>query len=160
MTTVEREYDLSQSTYGSDGGSSPLDGSGGQEEAESSGCMGPLIWALIIYGVAILLAIFIPGAGNFWGMVIGAESEGVNWVRESSEVRLLVFFIMLVLLSPADWWGALIAFLVGTILTIVGWWILPADVWGLPFPDWYLNNSVGIYWLLWIAALARSLARL
>ena len=160
MTTVEREYDLSQSTYGSDGGGSPLDGSGGREEAESSGCMGPLIWALIIYGVAILLAIFIPGAGNFWGMVIGAESEGVNWVRESSEVRLLVFFIMLVLLSPADWWGALIAFLVGTILTIVGWWILPADVWGLPFPDWYVNNSVGMYWLLWIAALARSLARL
>lgn len=109
--------------------------------------------------MAILLAIAVPGAGDFWGVVIGAESEGVNWVRESSDVRLLVFFSLLILLFWANWGGALAAFLVGTVLTIVGWWVLPPDVWGLQFPDWYRNNSVGMFWLLWIAALARSLIR-
>ena len=102
------------------------------------------MWAVVIYGVAIVLAIVIPGAGDFWGMVIGAESEGINWVQESSNARLLVFAAMLLLLSPAGWSGALISFLVGTVLTIIGWWLLPADVWGLPFPDWYVNNSVGM----------------
>ena len=131
MVTLEREYDFERSTYGSDGDGSSPDGSDGEESG--GGCIGEIIWALIIYGIAFVLAIVIPGAGNFWGMVIGAESEGVNWVRESSNVRLLVFAIML-LLSPAGWWGAFISFLVGTVLTIVGWWILPADVWGAALP--------------------------
>ena len=92
------------------------------------------MWAAVIYGVAIVLAIVIPGAGDFWGMVIGAESEGINWVQESSNARLLVFAAMLLLLSPAGWSGALISFLVGTVLTIIGWWVLPADVWGVALP--------------------------
>ena len=117
------------------------------------------MWALVIYGVAIVLAIVIPGAGEFWGMVIGTEGEGVNWVQESADVRLLVFGIALFLLAPAGWWGALIAFLVGTLLTIIGWWVLPVDVWGLRFPNWYVDNSIGMYWLLWIATLIRSLVR-
>ena len=159
MATLEREYDVSQATYGSDGDGGLTPEDSGNEEEDGGGCLGEIIWALIIYGVAIVLAIVVPGAGDFWGMVIGTESGGVNWVRESADVRLFVFAIMLLLLSPAGSFGACIAFLVGTLLTIVGWWVLPADVWGLSFPDWYLNNSVGMYWLLWIAALARSLAR-
>ena len=160
MAVVEREYDFEGSTYGSGGDGDPiLDGSGNSEREGGSGCITVIVWALVIYGSAIVLALVIPGAGDFWGMVIGAQGEGTNWVQASANVRLLVFAVSLLLLSPAGWWGALIAFLVGTVLTIVGWWILPADVWGLPFPDWYLNNSVGMYWLMWIATLARSLAR-
>ena len=159
MATVEREYDIERSIYTLDGDGSLRDGADGEEGGGGSGCIGDIIWALVIYGVAIVLAILIPGAGNFWGMVIGTESEGVNWVRESSNVRLLVFAGLLLLLSPAGWSGALVSFLAGTVLTIIGWWLLPADVWGLPFPDWYLNNSIGMYWLLWVATLARSLFR-
>ena len=160
MAVVEREYDFEGSTYGS-GGDVDLvpQGSGNAEQEGGSGWISGIVWALIIYGLAIVLALVIPGAGDFWGMVIGAEGEGINWVPASANVRLLVFAVLLLLLSPAGWWGALISFLVGTVLTIAGWWILPADVWGLPFPNWYLNNSVGMYWLLWIATLARSLAR-
>ena len=160
MGVVEREYDFEGSTYGS-GGDVDLvpQGSGNAEQEGGSGWISGIVWALIIYGLAIVLALVIPGAGDFWGMVIGAEGEGINWVPASANVRLLVFAVSLLLLSPAGWWGALISFLVGTVLTIAGWWILPADVWGLPFPNWYLNNSVGMYWLLWIATLARSLAR-
>ena len=160
MGVVEREYDFEGSTYGS-GGDVDLvpQGSGNAEQEGGSGWISGIVWALIIYGLAIVLALVIPGAGDFWGMVIGAEGEGINWVPASANVRLLVFAVLLLLLSPAGWWGALISFLVGTVLTIAGWWILPADVWGLPFPNWYLNNSVGMYWLLWIATLARSLAR-
>ena len=160
MAVVEREYDFEGSTYGS-GGDVDLvpQGSGNAEQEGGSGWISGIVWALIIYGLAVLLALVIPGAGDFWGMVIGAEGEGINWVPASANVRLLVFAVLLLLLSPAGWWGALISFLVGTVLTIAGWWILPADVWGLPFPNWYLNNSVGMYWLLWIATLARSLAR-
>ena len=160
MAIVEREYDFEQSNYrpDGDGGLTP-DGSGNADGEGGSGCIGEIMWAVVIYGVAIVLSIVIPGAGDFWGMVIGAESEGINWVQESSNARLLVFAAMLLLLSPAGWSGALISFLVGTLLTIIGWWLLPADVWGLPFPDWYVNNSVGMYWLLWIATLGRSLAR-
>lgn len=159
MATVEREYDFTQSTYGSGDGDFVPDGSEDAEEDSGSGCAGNVIWALVIYGVAIALAIVMPGAGDFWGVVIGTEREGINWVRESPNVRVFVFGILLLLLSPAGWWGALISFLVGTLLTIIGWWMLPVDVWGLPFPDWYLNNSVGMFWLLWVAALARSLIR-
>ena len=160
MAVVEREYDFEGSTYGS-GGDVDLvpQGSGNAEQEGGSGWISGIVWALIIYGLAVVLALVIPGAGDFWGMVIGAEGEGINWVPASANVRLLVFAVLLLLLSPAGWWGALISFLVGTVLTIAGWWILPADVWGLPFPNWYLNNSVGMYWLLWIATLARSLAR-
>lgn len=160
MAVVEREYDFEGSTYGSSGGGDPiLEGSDDGEQEGGSGCISGIVWALVIYGVAIVLAIVIPGAGDFWGMVIGAEREGINWVQESADVRLLVFAIMLMLLSPAGWWGALISFLVGTLLTIIGWWVLPVDVWGLPFPNWYIENSVGMYWLLWIATLGRSLVR-
>ena len=160
MAVVEREYDFEGSTYGSGSVGDPVpEGSGDAEQEGGSGCISGIIWALVIYGVAIVLAIVLPGAGDFWGMVIGSEMEGVNWVRESPDVRLLVFGIALLLLSPAGWWGALIPFLAGTFLTIIGWWALPDDVWGLAFPDWYLDNSVGMYWLLWIAALARSLVR-
>lgn len=160
MAVVEREYDFEGSTYGSGSGGDLLpEGSGDAEQEGGSGCVSGIVWALVIYGVAVVLAIIMPGAGDFWGMVIGLEREGVNWVRESADVRLLVFGIVLLLLSPAGWWGALISFLVGTVLTIIGWWGLPADVWGLPFPDWYLDNSAGMYWLLWIATLARSLVR-
>ena len=160
MAVVEREYDFEGSTYGSGSGGDLLpEGSGDAEQEGGSGCISGIVWALVIYGVDIVLAIVMPGAGDFWGMVIGLEREGVNWVRESADVRLLVFGIMLILLSPAGWWGALISFLVGTVLTIIGWWALPDDVWGLPFPDWYVDNSVGMYWLLWIATLARSLVR-
>ncbi len=158
MVTVEREYDFSDSTYGSGDGDYMPDGSDEGDEGRS-GCVGETVRAIVICGAAILLAIVLPGAGDFWGMVIGAESEGVNWVRESHEARLLVFAAMLLLLSPAGWWGALISFLLGTMLTVIGWWIVPDDVWGLPFPDWYINNSVGMYWLLWIASLARALFR-
>ena len=160
MAVVEREYDFEGSTYGSgSGGDSTPEGSGNAEQEGVSDCIGHLVWALVIYGVAIVLAIFIPGADDFWGMVIGLEREGVNWVRERPDVRLLVFGIMLVLLSPAGWWGALISFLVGTFLTIIAWWVLPTDVWGLRFPNWYFDNSVGMYWFLWIATLTRSLVR-
>ena len=160
MAVVEREYDFEGSTYGSgSGGDLILEGADDADQGGGSGCISGIVWALVIYGVAIVLAIVMPGAGDFWGMVIAAEREGVNWVQESADVRLLVFAIMLLLLSPAGWWGALIAFLAGTVLTIVGWWILPDDVWGLPFPDWYLDNSIGMYWLLWMATLARSLVR-
>ena len=159
MTTVEREYDIDGSTFDFGGDGSPLDGSGGDEGGSGSGCTGHLVWGLVIYGVAIVLAVVMPGAGDFWGVVIGLEREGVNWVRESADVRLLVFGILLLLLLPAGWWGSLIAFLIGTLLTIIGWWVLPVDVWGLPFPNWYIENSVGMYWFLWIATLARSLFR-
>ncbi len=160
MAVVEREYDFEGSTYGSSSGGDPIpDGFGDAEQEGGSGCVSGIIWALVIYGVAIVLAIVMPGAGDFWGMVIGSEREGINWVRESADVRLLVFAVMLLLLSPAGWWGALISFLAGTVLTIIGWWLLPGDVWGLSFPDWYVDNSVGMYWLLWIATLARSLVR-
>ena len=158
MANVEREYDPTESTYGYYSEDPPLDGGEGDGTGRS-GCMASLLWAVVFYGVAILFAILAPGAGDFWGVVIGAESEGINWVRESSDVRLLVFFTILALLFWAGWGGALAAFLVGTVLTIIGWWVLPTDVWGLPFPGWYVNNSVGMYWLLWIAALARSLIR-
>ena len=160
MVVVEREYDFEGSTYGS-GGDVDLvpQGSGSAEQEGGSGWISGIVWALIIYGLAIVLALVIPGAGDFWDMVIGAGGEGINWVPASANVRLLVFAVSLLLLSPAGWWGALISCLVGIVLTIAGWWILPADVWGLPFPNWYLNNSVGMYWLLWIATLARSLAR-
>ncbi len=160
MAVVEREYDFEGSTYGSGSGGDLLpEGSGDAEQEGGSGCISGIVWALVIYGVALVLAIIIPGAGDFWGVVVGSESEGINWVRESADVRLLVFAIMLLLLSPAGWWGALISFLAGTVLTIIGWWVLPGDVWGLRFPDWYIDNSVGMYWLLWIATLARSLVR-
>ena len=159
MATVEREYDIDRSTYDLGGDGPPLDGYGGEEDGTGSGCIGHLLWALVIYGVAVVLALVIPGAGDLWGMVIGSEREGVNWVQESANVRLLVFGIMLLLLSPAGWWGALISFLVGTLLTIIGWWVLPVDVWGLGFPNWYVDNSVGMYWFLWVATLARSLIR-
>lgn len=160
MTTVERQYDIDGSTFDFNADGSPLDGGSGDDGGGSgSGCIGHLVWGLVIYGVAIVLAIALPGAGDFWGMVIGAEREGINWVQESADVRLLVFAILLLLLLPAGWWGALISFLFGTLLTIIGWWVLPVDVWGLPFPNWYLDNSVGMYWFLWVATLARSLFR-
>ena len=160
MATVEREYDFDQSTYTLGGDGHDPSGEGENDDGSGSrGCVGQIILALIVYGLAILLAIFIPGADDFWGMVIGSEHEGIDWVRESSEVRLLVFAALLLALSPAGWRGALTAFLAGTVLTIIGWWIIPRDVWGLGFPDWYVNSSVGMYWLLWIAALGRSLAR-
>lgn len=160
MTTVERQYDIDGLTFDFDADGSPLDGGSGDDGGGGgSGCIGHLLWALAIYGVAIVLAIVLPGAGDLWGMVIGTEAEGVNWVQESADVRLLVFGIMLVLLSPAGWWGALISFLVGTFLTMIGWWVLPVDVWGLRFPNWYIDNSVGMYWFLWVATLARSLFR-
>ena len=92
MATLEREYDFEGSTFDFGGDSPPLDGSGGEEDG-GSGCIGHLLWALAIYGVAIVLAIVLPGAGDFWGMVIGTEGEGVNWVQESADVRLLVFGI-------------------------------------------------------------------
>ena len=160
MAVVEREYDFEGSTYGSGSGGDLLPkGSSDAEQGGGSGCLTGIVWALVIYAVAIVLAIVIPGAGDFWGMVIGAEREGINWVQESADVRLLVFAITLLLLSPAGWWGALISFLAGTVLTISGWWLLPGDVWGLSFPDWYVDNRVGMYWLLWIATLGRSLVR-
>jgi len=160
MAVVEREYDFGGSTYGSGSGGDLLpEGSGDAEQEGGSGCLSGIVWALVIYGVAIVLAIVVPGAEDLWGMVIGSEREGINWVQESADVRLLVFAILLILLSPAGWWGALIAFLAGTLLTIIGWLVLPVDVWGLPFPNWYLDNSVGMFWFLWIASLARSLLR-
>ena len=159
MATVEREYDFDRSTYDFGGGDPSLDGFDGEEDGGGSGCIGHLLWAAVIYGVAIGLAIVTPGAGDLWGMVVAAAGEGVNWVQESANVRLLAFSLMLLLLSPAGWWGALISFLVGTVLTMIGWWVLPVDVWGLGFPNWYVDNSVGMYWFLWIATLTRSLVR-
>ena len=59
MATVEREYDIDGSTFDFGGDSPSLDGSGGEEDG-GSGCIGHLLWALAIYGVAIVLAIVLP----------------------------------------------------------------------------------------------------
>ena len=67
MATVEREYDFSQPTYGSGDGDFLPDGSEDEEAGGGSGCIGHVIWALVIYGLAIVLAVVIPGRRQFLG---------------------------------------------------------------------------------------------
>ena len=130
-----------------------------EDESEGSGCFGEIILALVIYGIAVGIVLLTPGAENVWGMELGTRGSEANWITENSEARLLAFAFILLLLSPLGWGAALFSFILGTILTIFGWWLAPADVWGLPFPDWYLNHSAGMYWFLWLATLGRALFR-
>lgn len=130
------------------------------------GCGVGCITMLLIFAIPIALS-FVPGGKNVWGLPLP------SWYIANSSVLLLLCVVISFAITPlmaavnvwtwhdeSDYGGAVLrgcsALLVGGVLPVaitVGVMLLipgARDLWGLPFPAWYVERSAAIMLLLYL----------